>query len=362
VNTGTVAGKTTVSLVINGNTIRTEEVSLDAGGSTTLSWKTSSEWSVGTYNVEIEGLIGSFTINESESPTDHSWSLSLIASPSSFSIGGSTELSGYLRPEIEDMNVSIFYRRQGDSWYNLDLVSTWNDGSYLSYWTPGSPGEYEVIAAFQLGSASDPVYSPIVQVSVEEDRCLIATVAYGSELNEKVQFLRMFREKVIYSSTAGSHFMKGFNSIYYSFSPSVAKKIGNNYTLCTIIRIILYPLIIVLQIASKVYSFFSFNNEFGVIITGFAASSLIGLVYFTPLTLTGIIMASNNRLLIERAIFSNLKKVIMLFIFSLFFLFTGILFSNATVVMVSSVGFITLNVIISASTSSIFFYKFIRQD
>jgi hypothetical protein len=342
--------------------MRTEEVSLDAGGSTTLSWKTSSEWSVGTYNVEIEGLTGSFTINEKELSPDQSWSLSLIASPSSFSIGGSTELSGYLRPEIEGMNVSIFYRRLGDSWYNLDLVSTWGDGTYLSYWSPGSPGEYEVIAAFQLGPASDPVYSPIVQVSVEEDRCLIATAAYGSELNEKVQFLRMFREKVIYSSTVGSHFMKGFNSIYYSFSPSVAEKISNYDSLRTITRIILYPLIMVLQIASKIYNLFSFNNELGVFITGFTASSLIGLVYFTPITMSVMIIASKKRLLLENTIVSNLKKALKLLIFSLVILFTGILFSNAKVLMISSLGFVTLNVIISALTSSILFSKIIRQD
>ena len=52
--------------------------------------------------------------------------------------------------------------------------------------------------------------------------CLIATAAYGSELAPQVQFLREVRDNTLLSTESGTSFMTGFNSLYYSFSPTVA--------------------------------------------------------------------------------------------------------------------------------------------
>jgi hypothetical protein len=353
-NLGTVKGETTVSLKVNGQVLVTEDVSLDPGDSRTLSWKTTSGWSVGSYNIEVEGLAGSFTILESGTSIPEGYSLSLSASPSSFSIGGSTELTGYLTPEIGYTNITLFYRYQGGSWYVLDQVETWEDGSYYSYWTPGDSGEYDVIAMFEPDPALDPIYSSTVTIYVEEDRCLIATAAYGSEMNEKVQFLRLFREKVILSSMAGSQFMEAFNTFYYSFSPYVAQKISNNPILKTVTQVILYPIISILQISSTAHQLFKLNIEAGVIITGLIASTLIGVIYLTPVTWALLIWGRRIGRFGRISVIRTMEKLFLFILFSLAIMVIGIFYSFPSLLTVSSSAYVILNIIFSSITISLF--------
>ncbi len=52
--------------------------------------------------------------------------------------------------------------------------------------------------------------------------CLIATAAYGTELAPQVQFLREIRDNTVMTTSSGASFMTGFNTLYYSFAPTVA--------------------------------------------------------------------------------------------------------------------------------------------
>ena len=52
--------------------------------------------------------------------------------------------------------------------------------------------------------------------------CLIATAAFGSEIEPQVQFLRELRDNTVLQTQSGTTFMTGFNQFYYSFSPAVA--------------------------------------------------------------------------------------------------------------------------------------------
>ena len=115
--------------------------------------------------------------------------------------------------------------------------------------------------------------------------CLIATAAYGSELSPEVQFLRKFRDEHVLKTFAGSNFMKAFNAWYYSFSPAISRFIAREEWARTLTRIMLYPLIIVLHISEKGYSTLHDSSpEVAVIISGFTASALLGLIYLTPPT------------------------------------------------------------------------------
>ena len=96
-------------------------------------------------------------------------------------------------------------------------------------------------------------------------------------------------------TTAGSAFMQVFNAWYYSFSPSVAQFIASNDPIRAPIRLILYPLLGVLGLSSLVYSLFSGAPEFGVVMAGLVASSLIGLVYLTLPALAGFSAFSRRR-------------------------------------------------------------------
>jgi hypothetical protein len=82
--------------------------------------------------------------------------------------------------------------------------------------------------------------------------------------------------------------MQVFNAWYYSFSPSVAQFIASNDPIRAPIRVMLYPLLGILGISALVYSWLAWAPEFGVLMAGLVASSLIGLTYFTAPALIGM--------------------------------------------------------------------------
>jgi hypothetical protein len=116
---------------------------------------------------------------------------------------------------------------------------------------------------------------------------VIATATFGSEVSPAVQLLRGFRDNLVLKTLAGSAFMQVFNAWYYSFSPSVAQFIASNDPIRAPIRVMLYPLLGILSISALAYSWFAWAPEFGVLMAGLVASSLIGLTYFTAPALIG---------------------------------------------------------------------------
>ena len=115
-------------------------------------------------------------------------------------------------------------------------------------------------------------------------RCLIATAAFGSELSPQVQFLRGFRDNHILLTESGSSFMNVFNSWYYSFSPYVADYERQQPWLQQIVKTLIYPLMGILTISEKGFS--AVQGDYGTLIAGTIASSMIGAVYFWPFALS----------------------------------------------------------------------------
>jgi hypothetical protein len=109
--------------------------------------------------------------------------------------------------------------------------------------------------------------------------CLIATAAFGSELAPQVQFLREYRDNTIMTTVAGSSFLNAFNTVYYSFSPTVADAERTHPLLQETVRAGISPLLGILQMAK--FSTIG-NNDLSVIISGIMASSLIGATYLWP--------------------------------------------------------------------------------
>jgi len=128
-------------------------------------------------------------------------------------------------------------------------------------------------------------HSTNVTLIVQGGGCLIATATYESELAPEVQFLRGFRDERVMATLAGRQFLYAFNMFYYSFSPKVARLIELNNGLRPIFRVALYPLISILLFTAGLDSLFVFYREVGVILSGFLASSLIGIVYFSPIAI-----------------------------------------------------------------------------
>jgi len=115
--------------------------------------------------------------------------------------------------------------------------------------------------------------------------CIIASAAYGSELAEPVQSLREFRDHRVQSTFAGAEFMKAFNSFYYSFSPKVASIVASSQFVAAPVRLLLYPLIHILQTSSTIFGALTSAPDIGVIVAGVFSSALLGIVYITPTAL-----------------------------------------------------------------------------
>ena len=168
--------------------------------------------------------------------------------------------------------------------------------------------------------------SPTARTTNNESQgggCLIATAAFGSEIAPEVQFLREFRDNTIINTHAGSNFMKVFNSFYYSFSPQVAEYERINTSFKELIKYSIFPLIQILHVAESGYQLTG-NAEFGVILSGFIASMLIGIVYCSPLLL--LIKKVRN--------FNTPSKIPLLFmLISLIGVVNGILVNNPIFLM-----------------------------
>ena len=80
--------------------------------------------------------------------------------------------------------------------------------------------------------------------------CLIATAAYGTELAPQIQFLREVRDNTVLSTASGTAFMTGFNTIYYSFAPTVADWERENPMFQEAVRAFITPMISTLSIMS----------------------------------------------------------------------------------------------------------------
>jgi hypothetical protein len=79
--------------------------------------------------------------------------------------------------------------------------------------------------------------------------------------------------------------MEVFNAWYYSFSPTVANIVASNDLFRGAARVLLYPLLAILGVSVVAFSVFTGVPEFAVVMAGLIASSLIGIVYLTPLIL-----------------------------------------------------------------------------
>ena len=205
---------------------------------------------------------------------------------------------------------------------------------------PFDVGRYKITAAWGDLYASN-VFEiieevPVVDNSQKGGGCLIATAAYGSELAPQVQMLREFREQKIMSTSSGASFLRTFNTMYYSISPTIADAERQNPYLQVIVKAVLYPLIGILDITQKVSVF---EGEAGSLSAGFLASTLIGAIYLWPLSL-GYNFARFY------------KKIILVIIAAASLTVLGILVSDSPILMVSTMIFVLSSIMLGLSLVS----------
>jgi len=272
---------------------------------------------------------------------------SLSADPSALSVTvGSGGTSTIRVTSINSFNSQVSLELSGvpsgiSASLNPVLVIPQANGFAISILTVSVPagaagGTYTLLVTGTSGSLSR---AATVTLNIRSG-CLIATATYGSELSPEVQFLREFRDRDVLTTFAGSQFMTAFNQFYYSFSPSVAQSIAENEILRAVTKLLLYPLIVILHLAATTYDAFPFSVELGVVAAGLVASSLIGLVYFSPIAVCSLAMLKRYRIFTLKN--SHLKIIAILWLGSLALIAAGEILASPALTMASTATFISL--------------------
>ena len=161
----------------------------------------------------------------------------------------------------EEKPILPFVDPTQDPQYYIDRYN--NEASYKAWFDSNFP-DYTIEEAVGLGS-EEPEEEDIglcgpgttwIDGYCIADRtgggCLIATATYGSELSTEVQQLRELRDNTLLQSESGSAFMNGFNSLYYSFSPTIADWERQNPVFKEAVHLAITPLIASLSILNYV--------------------------------------------------------------------------------------------------------------
>jgi hypothetical protein len=197
------------------------------------------------------------------------------------------------------------------------------------------------VGTYQLtvtASSSSPSRSHAVTISLSVSPCLIATATYGSAMAPQVQFLRNFRDHEIMKTFAGSNFMTAFNAWYYSFSPTVAQYESQAPAARSIARVILYPLMGILQLSEFTFVAFGPASELGALAAGLLAGALIGLAY---LSLPALCLLWSLRRRLKASVRGRLGKIIAsTFTLLLFGFLIAELFQLSALMMISSAGLV----------------------
>ena len=204
----------------------------------------------------------------------------------------------------EHVDYSVTVTKDNKQVFGISLTHT-AIGSVTIPYEFQEAGEYKVSIDVQ-GIVFQPIPTETASFTISvgkesqpKNGCLIATAAFGSEIAPQVQFLREYRDDIIMSTAVGSSFINAFNTVYYTFSPSVADVERNNSIFQELVRAGITPLLGILQI-TKLTSVD--NGEISLITSGMIASSLIGATYLWPVGLASKYIRKGFRSRIKTAI------------------------------------------------------------
>jgi PKD repeat protein len=95
--------------------------------------------------------------------------ITLVASPASFTVGATTTLNGSVSPAQSGLSVTIWYRLTSEeAWSTLADVTTDANGIYSHTWTPETAGTYAVKSGWQGDDSTMSSESQVRLVSAEE--------------------------------------------------------------------------------------------------------------------------------------------------------------------------------------------------
>lgn len=124
-------------------------------------------------------------------------------------------------------------------------------------------------------------------------KILIAT--YESDNLPEVALLELTRERYIPRTFAGRHWSEMFDQLCHSLAPNLPASIVENPTLRKAVWLLLYPTLRILALSSSAYLSIGPNSEAAFFAAGFIASSLLGMVYLSPILLPALYVAKRKR-------------------------------------------------------------------
>jgi len=196
-------------------------------------------------------LVTSLTI-----PQSYAAEVIFDSTKKSLSPGEIVELSGIIEKGIEGDLIALEVKSPSGEIILIRTVELGPGGTYnLKFKIPTSAesGNYDITTNLELvGTEETQVSEDSQSPSSSGGGCLIATATYGSELAPQVQQLRELRDNTLLQTSSGAAFMDGFNSFYYSFSPTIANLERENPVLKETVKLAITPLLTSLSILNYV--------------------------------------------------------------------------------------------------------------
>ena len=343
--------KVTLKYMVNGKVKATKNLVTASDGSFTDvftpsiggAWSVVASW-LGDYDHKgSTSKEAAFTVKKFSS------TLTISVEAKEVNVGKELKITGKLQPPIANAKITLTYVKAGEVKITHTAI-TKADGTFTDTVIPDAGGIWKVKASWEGNEKYEASESGEVSFEAIEKRCIIATATYGSELAPQVQYLRGFREAIVYKTYAGSQFMKLFNAFYYSWSPYVAGLIWNYPTLKPIMQALLNPLLTILHIATITYQAFSFNSEAGIVLAGLVVCSLVGLVYLTPPVTVTLLTLKRRRKILPKT--CQLKPLLALWVTSLALTILGEVTGIATLTMIATgILTITTTILVAGVTS-----------
>jgi len=214
-----------------------------------------------------------------------------------------TKTSGTAKP----VTLTLIGLPSGAS-YSFNPSSVTPTGSSVLTINAGSAkGTYTLLVK---GTADGVEKTATFTLTIKEKKCIIATATYGSEVSGEVNLLRRFRDNVVLNSYAGRQFYIAFNAFYYSWSPYIAQIIHENSWLKTPFKIILYPLIGALLLATNIVQPIIFlNQELAVYLAGTIISILLGIMYIA--SIVSLYIRFDFRGYIRKSIYLSILSLVL---------------------------------------------------
>jgi len=138
------------------------------------------------------------------------------------------------------VSIPIQFQRDGEYEVKVDV-----DGILFNP-IPMETVSFSLAVGQEMPQQTDP------PANGDDNGCLIATAAFGSEMAGEVQMLRELRDHSLLATQSGTAFMAGFNQIYYSFSPAVADWERQNPVFREAVKIGMTPLLSSLSVLNHV--------------------------------------------------------------------------------------------------------------